>query len=131
MTASSREFPVISRRSDAPASVPWSMLAPHEQRAAINHGQSLERLAQRGGLAPGEIFALVHDLPWSCAPSPDGAIAWLHAQLEARKAIQGLIDEALEDAKHEALDESSRYMHGVYASRIQQLLDPPEETSAG
>lgn len=33
------------------SSVPWSLLAPVEGRVLRNHGQTLERLAQRGGLS--------------------------------------------------------------------------------
>lgn len=100
-----RRFPVLSRRTDAPKSVPWAMLAPHEARAKTNHGQTLERLAERGGLAPGEIFAVVHDVPWSCAPRPDGAIAWLHKTLQGTESesqadpVAWVNREALEDAQ--------------------------------
>ena len=45
--------------------VPWEMLAPHEAQAQRNHGgQSLERLAQRGGLDPCEALAILDDKPW-------------------------------------------------------------------
>ena len=44
--------------------VPWGMLAPHENRARLNHAQSLSRLAERGGLDWGEILAILEDRPW-------------------------------------------------------------------
>jgi hypothetical protein len=53
-----REYP------DCPASVPWDLVAPHAAQAQRNHGQSLETLARRGGLAPDELFAVMHDQPW-------------------------------------------------------------------
>lgn len=49
---------------DCPASVPWDLVAPHEAQAQRNHGQSLVTLARRGGLAPDELFAVMHDQPW-------------------------------------------------------------------
>lgn len=39
--------------------IPWSMIKPFENNALNNHGQSLERLAQRGGLAPSEAIAII------------------------------------------------------------------------
>lgn len=44
-----------------PRSVPWSLLAPHEAQALANHDQTLERLAQRGGLSPFEMVLVIED----------------------------------------------------------------------
>jgi hypothetical protein len=45
---------------DFPRSVPWSFVAPHAEQAERNHcGQTLERLAERGGLDPSEMVAVV------------------------------------------------------------------------
>lgn len=62
-------FPVLgAKRRDAapgtPVSVPWSLLAPHEEQAQRNHYQSLKRLAERGGLSPAEMVAVIEDRPW-------------------------------------------------------------------
>jgi hypothetical protein len=46
--------------------VPWNVIAPHEPQAMRNHGgQSLERLAQRGGLGPCEALAVLEDRAWA------------------------------------------------------------------
>lgn len=47
-----------------PKSVPWSFVAPHEAQARQNHDQTLERLAERGGLDPKELHSVVHGLSW-------------------------------------------------------------------
>jgi hypothetical protein len=62
-----RGFPVHSRSRKAgrPAVLPWSVVAPCEARAQANHGQSLHRLAERGGLSWFELRALLEDKPWS------------------------------------------------------------------
>jgi hypothetical protein len=39
--------------------VPWDMLAPHQAQAIKNHSQTLERLAQRGGLDASEAMAII------------------------------------------------------------------------
>lgn len=37
-----RQFPILPIDEDAPASIPWAMIAPHEPQAIRNHaGQSL------------------------------------------------------------------------------------------
>lgn len=60
-----RRFPImICERRDhhperravrAPRSVAWAVVEPARAMAKRNHDQSLERLAERGGLAPGEL----------------------------------------------------------------------------
>ena len=71
-----RLFPIM----DGPA-IPWSAIAPYESRAKKNHGQSLQRLAERGGLSCGEALAVLEDRPWT---PQSGAEALLHALLEKR-----------------------------------------------
>lgn len=42
--------------------IPWSMIAPHEMQARTNHGgQTLRRLAERGGLGADEAIAVLND----------------------------------------------------------------------
>lgn len=43
-------------------SVPWEVMAPHESQAQRNHSQSLQRLAERGGLGTGEAWCIVNDI---------------------------------------------------------------------
>jgi len=47
-------------------SITWAMIEPHEKQAQLNHcGQSLEKLAKRGGLSACEAIAILEDRPWS------------------------------------------------------------------
>jgi len=42
--------------------IAWEMIAPHEATALRNHGgQSLQKLASRGGLSPCEAVAVLED----------------------------------------------------------------------
>lgn len=41
--------------------MPWSFVEGHAARARANHDQSLERLAERGGLSPSELLAVVRE----------------------------------------------------------------------
>ncbi len=44
--------------------IPFAMVAPHEEQAQRNHGQSLNRLAERGGLAASEAIAILEGRKW-------------------------------------------------------------------
>lgn len=56
-------FPVLQGKTIK--RVPWAMLTPHEPQALINHDQSLERLAQRGGLGADEMIFILEDRGWT------------------------------------------------------------------
>lgn len=57
-----RQFPILP--SSENYSIPWGLIAPHEEQALKNHGQTLERLAQRHGLSFCEAVAIIEDRPW-------------------------------------------------------------------
>ncbi len=64
MSKEERQFPVLNATGRI-TSVPWRLVATHEAQAKRNHGgQSLERLAQRGGLSWPELFAVMADEEW-------------------------------------------------------------------
>lgn len=72
MTDGERCFPLLDqgrsyrdvRSKPYPRGVPWSFLVPHEAQAIENHDQTLERLAQRGGLVPQEMVAVLENRRW-------------------------------------------------------------------
>jgi hypothetical protein len=67
-TAAVRAFPVHREAPDVdgvPRAIPWEALAPHENQARINHHQTLEQLARRGGLTWSELCAVLHDRQYS------------------------------------------------------------------
>jgi hypothetical protein len=49
---------------EQPTSIPWDLIAPHERRADLNHGQTLQELARRGGLSVTEAVAVIQDRRW-------------------------------------------------------------------
>jgi hypothetical protein len=55
-----RRFPVLG----GGMTVPWLMLAPHEPQAVDNHGQTLQRLAERGGLGWAEMLCVLEGRSW-------------------------------------------------------------------
>ncbi len=87
-----RMFPVLfhARKEfpDCPASVPWSLLAPHEARAKRNHDQTLERLAERCGLSPYEMRCVLLDIGlWDDRVDDRVAIDFIKASVAAHDAI--------------------------------------------
>lgn len=60
-----RMFPVMMRSGAwGEAYVPFAVVALHERQAEKNHGQSVAKLASRGGLSPCELAAVLEDRRW-------------------------------------------------------------------
>jgi hypothetical protein len=69
-----------------PASLPWQLVAHRgEDQAQKNHGQSLTRLAERGGLTPQELYYLLRGEPW---PWRTGPIPMAEAVDVLRKIVE-------------------------------------------
>jgi hypothetical protein len=49
--------------------IPWAMIAPHAEQARRNHGQTLHRLHERGGLSWCEALAVLEDRKWRPEPN--------------------------------------------------------------
>lgn len=58
-------FPVLNPLGSDPVYIPYNIIAPHEAQAIRNHSQTLQQLAERGGLAWTEILAVLSDKTWS------------------------------------------------------------------
>ena len=55
---SEKKFPILGTNE----SIDWNLIAPHEKQAMENHGgQTLDRLAARGGLSWSEAYAVLTD----------------------------------------------------------------------
>lgn len=54
-------FPIIEQSYKSTEHIPYDVIAPHEQQALNNHGQTLETLAKRGGLGWSEAYAVLTD----------------------------------------------------------------------
>lgn len=69
-----RMFPILwpYRRSEiaaldalsCPRQVPWDLVFAHQGQCLTNHEQTVQRLAERGGLSPSELVAILEDRPW-------------------------------------------------------------------
>lgn len=84
-----KSFPILltipswkAYRDRCPKSIPWELIEPHREQAMKNHYQTLERLAQRGGLDPIELKSVLQDVcyPSGCEERKE-AIDWLNELL--------------------------------------------------
>lgn len=85
-------FPVLNHQNRRPSemkamprSVPWTFAEQFREQAEYNHGQTLERLAERGGLSPEEMYVAAHKLKpaaYRDQTLEDTAIAWLNEELK-------------------------------------------------
>lgn len=84
--ADERMFPIMEK---PPFSIPWSVLQPHEKQAIHNHGQTLKRLAERGGLCASEAIDVLTGQKWAtCKLSGADATAKLLSIVDtARQAL--------------------------------------------
>lgn len=70
-------FPIMKSKVKLNAHVvnlPWEAILPHEAQAKKNHGQSLERLAERGGLSACEAIAILEDRDWKRMDEQDANV---------------------------------------------------------
>lgn len=55
-----KEFPIMTNKGHE--YIPYDVIKPHEEQALKNHGgQTLDRLAERGGLSWAEAYAVLTD----------------------------------------------------------------------
>lgn len=70
-----REFPILLhwriRAKAGKRSIPWAVIERHKRQAQRNHYQSLERLAERGGLSWCEAAAVLEDREWHSMPDEE------------------------------------------------------------
>ena len=57
-------FPVLQPGRQPQAYILYNIIAPHEAQAIRNHSQTLQRLAERGGLDWTEVLAVLNDKTW-------------------------------------------------------------------
>jgi pyrroloquinoline quinone (PQQ) biosynthesis protein C len=78
-----RMFPILSNcRTPRLQEVPWSFVERGRKQAENNHYQTLERLAERGGLSPAELAAALLGVdPRRINPDKAKVEAWLLQEL--------------------------------------------------
>lgn len=63
-----RQFPIMlpirGTKGPCPQSIPWVAIQNCEAQAHVNHRQSIEKLASRGGLSPIEAYFVITGRNW-------------------------------------------------------------------
>jgi hypothetical protein len=72
-------FPILGQRG---VYVDWQLVSDHGGQANTNHGQTVARLSERGGLSWCELFAVLHNQRWQKMDANEAMIAC--RALEAR-----------------------------------------------
>ncbi len=99
------DMPILGNPGMLP--VPGGVIAPHETRARINHGQTLGRLKQRGGLSVSEVVAILEGRPWR--------------RMGEIQAVDRLADrDKVDHAKAASPDQSDRRSPALEHRRIQR-----------
>lgn len=103
-------FPVMTGKDygrEEGACVPLSLVLPHERQADRNHGQTLHRLAERGGLSACELAAVLEDREWHSMPEHEGWAAIFRAAVKAMPTEELSLTAALDkiEASLEAASE--------------------------
>lgn len=77
-----RTFPIMREWGHGTMNVPWGFVEPFRDAIERNHRQTLERLAERGGLSPVELFVAAHGITVAPADWPDERVAlgWLDVE---------------------------------------------------
>lgn len=95
--------------------VPWSLIAPYEHQAHTNHGQTLKRLAERGGLSICEAMAVMSSVRYEKRPIAKPTVEdWLDfiaersAKAEHRATLVAGSLTALPDAWRDVIAERRR-----------------------
>ncbi len=80
------KFPIMN--ATLLGSVPWAFIAPHEDQALRNHGQSLKQLAERRGLTAAEALHVVQGHPyWHTRFPADAELPLINKVREWRATI--------------------------------------------
>ena len=89
-----RVFPILAsgRITGLPTFVPWWFVEQHREQAMDNHSQTLERLADRGGLGWVELYFVVTDKPFPFGTKYDARACALRVigLIDLQKTKQGI-----------------------------------------
>ena len=71
----------------APTGVPWDLVLAHEAQCLSNHDQTVQRLAERGGLSTEELCCVLMDKRWRERPAVDPSVDWYSSEARRGPAI--------------------------------------------
>ncbi|MGC6176758.1 hypothetical protein [Lacrimispora sp. 38-1] len=84
--------------------MPWEVIATHEKQEMSNYGQTIKRLAERGGLDWVEALAVMEDRKWVRLDSEIARKKVLSIVSEQENNMD--IDETIQHCKEKAIENS-------------------------
>jgi hypothetical protein len=81
-----KRFPILGSRG---ATIDWQLVVDHGDQAHTNHGQTVARLAERGGLSWCELHAVLHNRRWQKMDSNEANIACRILEARYLAAMKG------------------------------------------
>lgn len=84
-----KKFPIMSSiRGDEKLYIPWEFAELARDQAFRNHDQTLERLAERGGLDPIEFYGACHGMNWIQLHDLvfDASLDWIKTEMKKYEA---------------------------------------------
>lgn len=116
-----QEFPIMvsGLKLPCPSRIPWDAISPFEGQAIHNHGQTLQRLAERGGLCPIEAHFVMTNRDWkgiynSNPQMEKEAVAFIEKVVRDRTEIV-----AERDALKLQVDELKKSQHKEFRSGVE------------
>jgi hypothetical protein len=117
--------------------IPWSVIAPHELQAQRNHDQSLQRLAERGGLSPCEAVAVLEGRAWHRMDKAAALLRLRELSAPPAPTLRALIEQKIEQWREKATGYAKRYgdadaeaWNTFVATRMGALQDCADELAA-
>jgi hypothetical protein len=115
--ADERMFPIMDGTA-----IPWWVLEPCEEQAVHNHSQTLQRLAERGGLCASEALDVLHGDGWSTWTE-----SHLRRTLRRPEEAERDYSRRIQEPANEALQrEVARYVAARDRGREDVCADPDE-----
>lgn len=126
-------FPILGSKTIK--RVPWVLAEKCRQQAAANHSQTLERLAERGGLSPSEFWCAFHGHRWNhpSRPTETYAEAWLidKAELAATRNIHSGFNACMHREHCQGLEAGLQRLRLAFiANGLRQFPDKSREALA-
>jgi hypothetical protein len=118
-----RSFPIMAVKGRFALTLPWAMIAPHEAQAQENHRQSLERLAERGGLSASEAWAVMNGVglrDYRRWPTDEAAFKWLVERVSREAALNVQVERK---ACGEILPQVERKACGEILPQVERAQD--------
>lgn len=138
MVEERKGFPILNSGKQT---VDWQLVADHGDQVRKNHYQSVERLAQRGGLSWCELHAVLHNRTWRKMDENEAIIAIraLEAKYLAAHSVGSMeLRQALEKAREFAVlflafdgrDRGTSRMEGTLDGLVKLAVDAEQQASA-